>query len=95
MRSYELTVILDPNIQEDDVPQTMERLTALIEKSGAEIKEVNHWGRRRLSYPIEHHAEGNYVLFRLELEASRTKELQSSLNVFEGCLRHMLMRIGD
>lgn len=95
MRNYELTVIIDPNIAEEDVPQAMEKLTALVTKSGGSINETNQWGRRKLSYPIEHRGEGNYVMMKLELEPGMVSEFEGSLNLAEEYLRHLLVRLGD
>ncbi len=93
MRSYELTVIIDPTIAEEDVPETMEKLTGLIAKNGGEISETNHWGRRKLSYPIEHHGEGNYVMMKVGMEPEKTSGLEASLNITEEYLRHLLLRV--
>ncbi len=95
MHDYELTVILDPDIAEEDVPQAMEKLTALVAKSGGEVKETDHWGRRRLSYPIGRHAEGNYVMMRLGLEPDKAGELTANLNITAEYLRHLLLKLGD
>ena len=92
MRNYELTIILNPDIAEEDVPQTMEKLSALIAKNGGEITDTEQWGRRKLSYPIRHHAEGNYVLMKLGLEPEKTIQLESDLNLVEDYLRHLLLR---
>ena len=95
MRNYELTVIVDPDIAEEDVPQAIEKLTALIVKNDGNILETDHWGRRKLAYPIERHGEGNYVMMKLDLEPDKAKELEASLNLSEDYLRHLLIRIGD
>ena len=95
MRNYELTVIIDPDIAEEDVPPAIEKLTALIAKNDGNITETDHWGRRKLAYPIERHGEGNYVMMKLDLEPDRAKELEASLNLSEDYLRHLLIRIGD
>ncbi|PIU56171.1 MAG: 30S ribosomal protein S6 [Chloroflexi bacterium CG07_land_8_20_14_0_80_51_10] len=95
MRSYELTVIIDPDIAEEDIPQAMEKFTTLITKSGGSITEVDHWGRRKLAYPIDHHGEGNYVMMQLEFEPVRTAELKVGLNLAAECLRHLLVRVGN
>ena len=92
MRNYELTVIINPDIAEEDVPQTMEKLSALIAKNGGEITDTDQWGRRKLSYPIGHHAEGNYVMMKLGLEPDKTTELENDLNLAEDYLRHLLLK---
>ena len=92
MRNYELTIILNPDIAEEDVPQTMEKLSALIAKNGGEITDTEQWGRRKLSYPIKHHAEGNYVMMKLGLEPEKTTQFENDLNLVEDYLRHLLLR---
>jgi small subunit ribosomal protein S6 len=92
LRNYELTVILNPDIAEEDVPQTMEKLSDLIAKNGGEITDTEQWGRRKLSYPIKHHAEGNYVIMKLGLEPEKTTQLENDLNIVEDYLRHLLLR---
>lgn len=95
MRSYELTLIIDPDIAEEDVPAAMEKLTTLIAKNGGSIIDIDRWGRRKLSYPIKHHGEGNYVLIKLEFEPAKASDLEASLNLTEECLRHLLVRLDD
>lgn len=95
MRNYELAIIMDPDIAEDDVPQTMDKLNAIVSKNGGEVTETNHWGRRRLSYPIGRHAEGNYVLLRFSMEPEKAKDLEANLNLAEEYLRHLLIKLED
>jgi len=95
LRNYELTVIIDPEIAEEDVPQALEKLTELIARRGGNIIGIDHWGRRKLAYPIKHHGEGNYVVAQLEFEPGKTEELESSLHLSEEFLRHLLVRCSD
>ena len=95
MRNYELTVIIDPGVAEEDVPQAMEKLTTKITNSGGNITDVNHWGRRKLAYPIEHHGEGNYVVMKLDFEPDKTVELEAGLNLADEYIRHLLVRLDD
>jgi small subunit ribosomal protein S6 len=95
LRNYELTVILDPDIAEEDVPHAMEKLASLVAKSGGSINETNHWGRRKLSYPIEHRGEGNYVMMKLEFEPAKIAEFENNLKLAEEYLRHLLVRLDN
>ena len=96
MRRYELVVIISPQVADDDVPQTIDQLVRrLVEGSGGEVQEVNHWGRRKLAYPIQQHLEGNYVLTQLRLEPQQTKELERGLKISESVIRHLLVRLDE
>lgn len=94
LRNYELTVIIDPDIAEEEVPQTIEKLTALISKRGGVVEETNHWGRRRLTYPIDHRGEGNYVMMKVQFDPAELVEFEGSLNLAEEFLRHLMIRLG-
>ena len=95
MRDYELMYILSPEIIEEDVAANMEKVNQLIASRGGTVAETNAWGRRKLAYPIRKFLEGNYVLTRLKLDAKSTADLEASLGIDEGILRHLLVRVGD
>lgn len=92
MHEYELLVVMNPDIPEEDMSSAIERVTGAISSRGGEVESVDPWGRRRLAYPIKRHIEGHYVLANLRLDPARTHELESSYMISEDILRHMLIR---
>jgi small subunit ribosomal protein S6 len=92
LREYELIVVMNPEIAEEDVPAAIERVSAAVTSRGGEIEEVQPWGRRKLAYAIDRHAEGNYVLSNIKLDPARTHELESGFMISEDILRHLLVR---
>ena len=92
MHEYELIVVMNPEIPEEDVPGALERLTGAVTSRGGEVEDVNPWGRRRLAYPIRRHIEGNYVLTNIRLDPLRAHDLESSFRISEDILRHLLIR---
>ena len=92
MHEYELVVVMNPDIPEEDVPAAIERLTGAVTSRGGEVADVQPWGRRRLAYPIKRHIEGNYVLTNVRLDPLRAHELESSFMISEDILRHLLIR---
>ena len=92
MRQYELVVVMNPDIPEEDVPAAIDRMTSSVTNRGGEIEEVVPWGRRKLAYPIQRQIEGNYVLTHIKLDPVRAREVESSLMLSEDVLRHLLIR---
>jgi len=62
---------------------------------GGEVEDVNHWGRRKLAYPIQKQLEGNYVVTQLRLDPQQTKELEQRLMISEEVMRHLLVRVEE
>lgn len=92
MHQYELIVVIDPEIAEEDVPAAVERVTTAVTTRGGEIEDVQPWGRRKLAYPIRRRVEGNYILTNIRLDPARAHELESSFLISEDILRHLLIR---
>lgn len=95
LRSYEMVLVLKPDLEEEQVPVSMERVTATIAARGGEVSKVDRWGRRKLAYPIKKYAEGNYVLTQFTLEPSQVAELEATLRLNEDLLRHLVVRLED
>jgi small subunit ribosomal protein S6 len=64
----------------------------MIGNLGGEVGEKAPWGKRRLAYPIENHEDGYYMLAKIKLEPSRTRELEDHLRIDAEVIRHILIR---
>jgi len=95
MRGYELVFIISPEIADEEVPDTIGRVSELVNKTGGNVTEMSQWGRRKLAYPIRRFSEGNYVLAQLELEPASAKELEANLRLSNEVMRHLLVRLGE
>jgi small subunit ribosomal protein S6 len=95
MPSYELVLIISPEVADEEVPNVVNKLSESINKIGGSVAEVNQWGRKKLAYPIKHFVEGNYVLAQLKLKPTLTKELDANLRLSGEVLRYLLIRSGD
>jgi small subunit ribosomal protein S6 len=95
LRTYELVTIFTPETLDDAVPESTERVHKLILNKGGAIGRIQRWGKRRLSYPINHHTEGHYVLTNFEMEPTEMSTLDSELQVSEEILRHMIVRVDE
>ena len=95
MPSYELVLIVSPEVADEEMPDFITKLNELINKIGGSVDEVNQWGRKQLSYPIKRSTEGNYVLTKLKLKPALTKELEANFRLSGKILRHLLIRLVD
>ena len=94
MRYYELMMVVVPQIDEEGLSATLERVNHYVSERGGNVVRQERWGRlRRLAYPIKNYNEGNYVLTHLEMEPQDAKDLETSLTLSEDVLRHLLVKI--
>ena len=93
LRDYEMVLIISPEVADERFDTTIDKIGQFITENGGSISDVERWGKRRLAYPIEHFAEGNYVLTRFKLKPVLSKELEANLQISEEVLRHLLIRL--
>jgi small subunit ribosomal protein S6 len=92
LHEYELVVVINPEIAEEDVPAALDRVSTAVTSRGGEVVEVTPWGRRKLAYPINRHVEGNYVVTQIRLDPLRAHELESGFAISDDVIRHLLIR---
>ena len=92
-RSYELVFIVEPRQSDDEVQAITKKYTDLIAGSGAEIKYVDHWGKRKLAYPIQNYKEGKYVVVYVFADGQVPwPDVERLLMQDEKVLRHLVVR---
>lgn len=92
MRRYELMVILDPDLEEATIAPSLDQFLGVIRQAGGSVEKVDVWGRRRLSFEIQHRNEGIYAVVDLMSPPDAVKELDRQLNLNEAVLRTKVVR---
>jgi small subunit ribosomal protein S6 len=88
-RDYELGVIFNPEVSEEETRSVLDRIDQIVATHGGQVVRVNQWGRRRLAYPIERHRDGFYVFIDMILTPETVSDLERMLKVSEIVLRYM------
>jgi small subunit ribosomal protein S6 len=89
---YELVIIVHPEVADDALDPLINGITQYITGKAGTVVEVARWGRKKLAYPIKHVLEGNYVLFKFQLDPSANKELETNLKISEKIIRYLLIK---
>jgi small subunit ribosomal protein S6 len=91
--TYEAMLIVIPELDEEQVENTISRFQTIIERTGGRVGNVNHWGRRKLAYEIDHRTDGFYVVMEFTAGERTLVELKRILRVSDDVLRHMIVRL--
>jgi small subunit ribosomal protein S6 len=92
LRDYELVFIVNPEVGDEAIQGTIDRVHGFIQERGGEVKECEQWGKRRLAYPIKRQAEGFYVVSQIKVEPEEVRALEGNLDLAEDVLRHLVTR---
>ena len=95
MHNYELMAILDPALDERTVSPMLDKFLKVVTEAGGTVDKVDVWGRRRMTYPIQKHSEGVYVVVNMTSGADAVTELDRQLKLNESVLRTKVLRLED
>jgi small subunit ribosomal protein S6 len=99
MRQYELYLVIDAEVEEEDVNAIVERMTELVTagdgETAGEVIKVEARGRRRLAYAIKNKTEGQDVILYIHTPAQALREIERVLKLDDRILRHLIVRTGD
>lgn len=91
MREYELMYIVRPTVTEEQLPGVNDHVDSMIANLGGEVREKLSWGKRRLAYPIDKHEDGYYMVDKISLDNTRTRDLEAQLRIYDEVIRHILV----
>ena len=87
MNSYEIAMIIDPNLSEKDVQKIAQEAKDLLANFGATAIADERIERRALAYPVKKHKEGTYVFLDFTGPADAPQKVRYELRHREGLLR--------
>src|SRR3954454_10927859 len=92
MTDYEILLMLDPELPDERQTEIVTRSRELIERDRGSFDAHQPWGRRRLSYEIDHKTDGSYHLLTFAAEPATLEEISRVLKITDGVMRHLAVR---
>jgi len=92
MRTYEVMVIIDPDVDDRQVQPMLDHYLKTITDGGGRIDKTDIWGKRRLAYEINKKSEGNYAVLNVTAEPAVVKEMDRLMTIDEHIMRTKVLR---
>ncbi len=90
--TYDLNVILDPNLSEPQLATEKEAVVAQVERAGGTVTSLDEWGAKRLAYPIRKLREGYYLIYNVELVGETPKSIEATLRQRDNVMRVLVVK---
>lgn len=92
MANYELMLIVNPSISEEDRNTSLNNLKKLFEENSVKIEKEDVWWEKKLAYKINRSNTGFYVLFDLELDGKSIITMTKTMNLDKNLFRFMFVK---
>ena len=91
MHNYEIVVIIHPDLDDEAIEQSLDRIKGWITDGDGNVDKIDKWGKRRLSYQIQKQNEGIYYLLDVSMLPTSIAELERNLTILEPVMRYMIV----
>jgi len=93
MNRYETVFIVTPVLSDVQMKETVEKFRNFLTEQGANIIFEDHWGLKKLAYPIQHKSTGFYHLIEFEAEGTVIEKLEIQFRRDERIIRFLTMKM--
>ena len=94
MKKYEAVIILNPNLS-SKVDSFIKDFEKLLKANTFNIKKLEDIGRRQLSYSINNHNKGHYLIFNIEGNASNLIDIENKIKYNESIIRLLFISVKE
>jgi small subunit ribosomal protein S6 len=92
-KSYEAVFILTPVLSETQMKDTVDKLKDVLAENGADLINEEHWGLKKLAYPIQHKTTGLYNLFEFNAEPATVDAFEIACKRDEKVMRFLTVAL--
>ena len=92
MNKYELAVVVNAKIEDEERAAVIEKVQAYITRFGGTVSGVDEWGKKRLAYEIQKMREGYYYFIHFESESTCPAEVEKRIRIMDNVLRYLCVR---
>lgn len=94
MNAYEITFIIRPDQDDEQIRATVDQVNGRIQSSGGEIIATFPWNpaRRRMAYPIKDFGDGVYTTTVFNFDPQRLREFENALKLNDRILRSLVVQ---
>jgi small subunit ribosomal protein S6 len=89
---YDLTLLLDTQMETERRDQILANVEHAIEASG-EIVGRHEWGVRQTAYEVRKHTDAEYHLIQFHGAPALLEQLDHNLKITDGILRHRIIKL--
>ena len=92
MNKYELAVVLNVKLEDEERAAAIEKITNYITRFGGTVTNIDEWGKKRLAYEIQKMKEGFYYFIQFDGDSTTPNELESRIRIIEPVIRYLCVR---
>ena len=92
MNKYELALVVNAKIEDEERLATVEKAKEYITRFGGTITNIDEWGKKRLAYEIQKMKEGYYYFIQFDADTTVPDEIEKRVRIMENVIRYLCVK---
>ena len=93
VKQYETVFIMTPVLSDEQMKEAVSKFQNYLKAKGAEIVYEDHWGLRKLAYPIQKKSTGFFHLIEFKADSLMVKDFETELKRDERVIRFLTVAL--
>lgn len=93
LKNYETVFIMTPVLSDEQMKEAVGKFQKILKDKGAEIVHEDHWGLRKMAYPIQKKTSGFYHLIEFKAEGPVIADFEVAFKRDERILRFLTVAL--
>ena len=93
MNKYELAVVVNVKLEDEERAAVIEKVKEYIVRFGGTVTDVEEWGKKRLAYEIQKMKDAYYYFIKFESENTDCpSEVEDNIRIMENVIRFLVVK---
>ena len=92
MNKYELALVVNAKIEDEERLATVEKAKEYITRFGGTITNIDECGKKRLAYEIQKMKEGYYYFIQFDADTTVPAEIEKRVRIMENVIRYLCVK---
>ena len=93
MNTYELAVVVNVKLEDEERAAVIEKVKEYIVRFGGTVTDVEEWGKKRLAYEIQKMKDAYYYFIKFESENTDCpNEVEDNIRIMENVIRFLVVK---
>jgi len=89
---YEITFILNPVLEDEQIKNEVDRFKETLSKNKAEVDEIDEWGTQKFAYEMDGKGSGYYVNVYFEAPSESIENIERFLRINDNVMRFLTLK---
>lgn len=95
LHEYETMIVIRPDIDDAVTIGIVEKLESVISDNQGTMLIRDDWGKRKLTYPVEKHQKGHYVMLNYLVRPGVIAEFERKIRIEDNILRFLTVKVAE